>query len=99
MIENLLLPHICERFRKEEHYREGHMRIINALPCRRVLGLHLPEMKKITGIENEPVFIPVVDNFYSGMEVTVSLFVSQINGSISDIKAIYKKIYKLLKFN
>ena len=47
MIENMLLPHISERFRDEEYYREGHLRIINALPCRRVLGLHLPEMKKI----------------------------------------------------
>jgi len=55
---------------------------------------HLPEMKKITGIENEPVFIPVVDNFYSGMEVTVPLFASQIKGTVEDIKAIYKEKYQ-----
>lgn len=61
---------------------------------------HLPEMKKITGIQNEPVFIPVVDNFYSGMEVTVPLFASEINGTVEDIKKAYKEKYQgpLVKF-
>jgi len=40
---------------------------------------HLPEMQKITGIDNKPAFIPVVDDFYSGMEVTVPIFASQLN--------------------
>ena len=30
---------------------------------------HLKEMKGITGIENAPIFCPVVDDFYSGMQV------------------------------
>ena len=47
MIEHLLQPLICERFRNDERYREGHLRVINALPERRVLGLHSPEMKQI----------------------------------------------------
>jgi len=34
---------------------------------------HLPEMVKICGLENAPVFSPVVVPHYSGMEVTVSL--------------------------
>lgn len=57
---------------------------------------HLPEMKKITGIENEPVFIPVVDDYYSGMEVTVPLFASQLNDgySVEDVKAVYKDKYQ-----
>lgn len=61
---------------------------------------HLPEMKKITGIQNDPVFIPVVDNFYSGMEVTVPLFASEINGTVEDIKKAYKEKYQgpLVKF-
>ena len=46
MIEDLLEPLICERFRNDARYREGHLRIINALPQRRVLGLHSPEVKK-----------------------------------------------------
>ena len=47
MIENSLIPLISERFLNEEKYRQGHIRIINALPGRRILGLHLPEMKQV----------------------------------------------------
>lgn len=46
MIEERLTPLICERFLNEEKYRQGHIRIINALPGRKILGLHLPEMKQ-----------------------------------------------------
>ena len=47
MIVHLLEPLVCERFRSDARYREGHLRIVNALPERRVLGLHSPEMKQI----------------------------------------------------
>ena len=47
MIETTLTPLICPRFLHEEKYRQGHIRIINALPGRRILGLHLPEMKQM----------------------------------------------------
>ena len=47
MIEDKLTPLICERFHHDEKYRQGHIRIINALPERRILGLHLPEMKQV----------------------------------------------------
>ena len=47
MITERLTPHICERFLGDEKYRQGHIRIINALPGRRILGLHLPEMKLV----------------------------------------------------
>ena len=47
MIEERLIPLIGERFLKEEKYRQGHIRIINSLPERRILGLHLPEMKQV----------------------------------------------------
>ena len=47
MIEHLLQPLVCERFKNDASYREGHMRVVNALPQRRVLGLHTPEMKMI----------------------------------------------------
>lgn len=47
MIEEKLTPLISERFLNEEKYRQGHIRIINALPGRRILGLHLPEMKQV----------------------------------------------------
>ena len=45
MIEKFLHPLVCERFLNDAHYRDGHLRVINALPHRRVLGLHSPEMK------------------------------------------------------
>ena len=47
MIEEKLTPLIGQRFLNEEKYRQGHIRIINALPGRRILGLHLPEMKQV----------------------------------------------------
>jgi N-acetyl-gamma-glutamyl-phosphate reductase len=56
---------------------------------------HLPEMAKVTGLTNVPVFSPIVADFYSGMEVTIPLFKSQLNyGSIEDIKQIYKSTYQ-----
>ena len=56
---------------------------------------HLPEMKAITGICTEPAFIPVVADFYSGMEVTIPLFKSQLNEGFTaeDIKDVYKEQY------
>ena len=55
---------------------------------------HLPEMVKITGLENAPVFCPIVGTFYSGMEVTVPLFKSQLlKGGIEEIKEIYRNTY------
>lgn len=55
---------------------------------------HLPEMSKITGLNNYPVFSPIVGTFYSGMEVTVPLFKSQLlKGGIEEIKELYKSIY------
>ena len=47
MIEHLLQPLVCERFKNDTRYRDGHLRVVNALPERRVLGLHTPEMKQI----------------------------------------------------
>ena len=56
---------------------------------------HIPEMTKITGLTNAPVFCPIVGDFYSGMEVTVPLFKSQLvnGGDIEKIKEIYKNTY------
>ena len=51
-------------------------------------------MKGITGIENAPIFCPVVDDFYSGMQVTVPLFAEQISCSSSEIANIYKAKYQ-----
>lgn len=47
MITHLLAPLVSPRFLSDERYRQGHVRIINALPERRIMGLHVPEMKKL----------------------------------------------------
>ena len=62
---------------------------------------HLPEMKLVCGMTTDPVFCPVVADFYSGMEVTVPLFMKDVFGSIEDIKKIYKSAYtgKLVHFD
>ena len=39
---------------------------------------HLPEMQHVTGLNAAPIFAPIVADFYSGMEVTVPLFPSQL---------------------
>ena len=56
---------------------------------------HLKEMVKISGLNNAPAFCPVVSNFYSGMEVTVPVFKSDLkNGfDIEKIKALFKSKY------
>ena len=56
---------------------------------------HVPEMKIISGLNNEPIFCPYVCNFYSGMTVTVPLFASQLKSgyTANDIKQVYKSLY------
>lgn len=54
---------------------------------------HLPEMTAVCGLQNQPIFSPVVADFYSGMTVTVPLFKAQINGTAEDIKKTYKEKY------
>ena len=56
---------------------------------------HLKEMKAITGIENAPLFSPIVADYYSGMAVTVPIFKENLcNGKgICDIIDAYKNTY------
>ncbi len=54
---------------------------------------HLPEMKAVTGILNAPAFCPIVADFYSGMEVTVPIFASQISGGIKAIENAYRQVF------
>lgn len=64
---------------------------------------HLKEMKAVTGIDDEPVFCPIVADFYSGMEVTVPLFAKNLKAgkTVEDIKNTYKSKYcgDIVKFN
>ncbi len=61
---------------------------------------HLPEMVKICGLKNSPVFCPIVADYYSGMEVTVPLFSKDVKGTKEDICKVYSDYYKdgLIKY-
>jgi N-acetyl-gamma-glutamyl-phosphate reductase len=56
---------------------------------------HLKEMKAITGLSGEPIFCPIVSDFYSGMAVTVPLFKENLceGKSVNDIIEIYRNTY------
>ena len=68
---------------------------------------HLKEMQAIPGLTEKPLFNPYVCDFYSGMLVTIPLYVDKINGSLKAIdihKALsefYKdsKIVRVMPFN
>ena len=51
-------------------------------------------MQAITGIDNAPVFCPIVADFYSGMTVTVPLFRSQLSCGVEEIKKLYAEKYR-----
>ena len=54
---------------------------------------HLPEMAAVTGLNEPPCFCPIVADFYSGMEVSVPLFASQLRGDVQQIREIYRETY------
>ncbi len=54
---------------------------------------HLREMAAVTGLTCEPVFCPVVGDFYSGMEVTVPLFDRDLRGTPADVRRVYEEKY------
>jgi len=62
---------------------------------------HLPEMAKVCGLDFDPIFCPIVGDFYSGMEVTVPLFGSDLKGTIENVKSVYYNTYvgRLVTFN
>ncbi len=55
---------------------------------------HLKEMKAVTGLDFEPIFCPIVSDFYSGMLVTVPLFKNQLKkGGMVEITELFKAKY------
>ena len=54
---------------------------------------HLKEMKALTGLENAPIFCPIVSDFYSGMVVTVPLFKEDIGIPAKELASVYRKRY------
>ena len=58
---------------------------------------HLPEMQKITGLKNPPIFTPIVDDYFSGMIVAVPLFTSMCSAkgiSATDVYEMFAKHYE-----
>lgn len=57
---------------------------------------HLPEMQKVCGLKNAPVFCPVVDDYYKGMATTVPLHMSQLRGAttLSDVWRMFCGFYR-----
>ena len=54
---------------------------------------HLPEMCVVSGLTQKPCFSPIVADFYSGMEVSVPLFASQLKGTVKDVRDLYAATY------
>lgn len=56
---------------------------------------HLPEMKKITGLEHEPVFNPIVSDYFCGMAVSVPLHTSLLDKkmTVDELKGFYEEYY------
>lgn len=63
-------------------------------PCPYGMGQghkHLPEMQKICGLTNRPVFTPIVDDYYKGMATTVPFHMSQMQG-VSTLAEVRQKL-------
>ena len=66
MIEELLEPLVPDRFRNDERYRSGHVRIINALPGRRIVGVHIPDMVALAKtLVRRPDAMEIISGFES----------------------------------
>lgn len=57
---------------------------------------HLKEMQKLTGLKTTPAFCPIVADFYSGMELTVPLFKSNLvqGKTFEDVRNVLREHYK-----
>ena len=57
---------------------------------------HLKEMQKITGLDRAPLFSPIVDDYYSGMVVSVQLYTDMLakNETVESLLAYYADYYK-----
>ena len=68
------------------------------LSAPRIYGLsqahkHLPEMQKMSGLSQPPVFSPVVAPYYSGMIVCIPLQAAQLRCGRADLTEIYRAAY------
>ena len=56
---------------------------------------HLKEMKAVTGLQQNPIFLPVVDDYYSGMLVSVPIYAAQMTRKRTpqELVELYQKHY------
>lgn len=61
---------------------------------------HLKEMKKITGLERTPLFSPIIDDYYSGMVVSVQLYANMLTKKEMPVSLLnfYAEYYKNQRF-
>ena len=61
---------------------------------------HLKEMQKITGLSRKPLFTPIIDDYYSGMVVSVPDYADMLNDkqSVEKLQQFYAEYYKGQKF-
>jgi N-acetyl-gamma-glutamyl-phosphate reductase len=61
---------------------------------------HLKEMKAITGLTREPLFSPIVADYYSGMLVSIPFYADMLNGKHTpeSIHKYFEEYYKDEKF-
>lgn len=61
---------------------------------------HLKEMKAISGLDRTPLFSPIVDDYYSGMFVSLPFYTDMLNGVKDplDVHKMFKDYYAGEKF-
>ena len=86
-----------------EYEAEGRNELLDAP---RLYGLtqmhkHLPEMKKIAGLEKDVIFSPIVSPYFAGMEVVIPISPAELSATTAQIKEVYQDYYKtkIVHFN
>ena len=62
---------------------------------------HLPEMKKIAGLEKDVIFSPIVAPYFAGMEVVIPISPAQLSVTVKQIAEVYETYYQtpIVHFN
>ncbi len=79
-----------------EYEAEGRNELLDAP---RLYGLtqmhkHLPEMKKIAGLEKDVIFSPIVAPYFAGMEVVIPVSPAELSTTAAQIQEVYQDYYK-----
>lgn len=82
-----------------EQYRDGHRAEEYDAPRLYALGQehkHLPEMKAVAGLSREPIFLPIVADYYAGMLVSLPVYTAQLQGArtVKELYEFYQDYYK-----